>query len=60
MQNENRERLKRIEGRFEIKPVLITSGEIAPSGNSYHIIIRKKEAGRLEEGKMYYIMLFEL
>ncbi|RLF97635.1 hypothetical protein DRN58_08430 [Thermococci archaeon] len=49
----------RIEGKFNILPLLLSSGKISKFGNGYHILIKKEDAEEIGEGKKVGIILFD-
>lgn len=49
----------KIEGKFNILPLLLSSGKISKIGNGYHVLIKKEDAEAIGEGKKIGIMLFE-
>lgn len=51
-----------IEGKttkFNIKAINITKGKITESGNSYHVLIKKKDAEEYDKRKPIGILFFE-
>lgn len=49
----------KIEGKFNILPLLLSSGRISKTGNGYHVLIKKEDAEEIGEGKKVGIMLFD-
>jgi hypothetical protein len=48
-----------IKGNFSIIPLLITDGNIAKCGTSYHLTIRKDIAEEIGPGRRIGVILFE-
>lgn len=49
----------KIEGKFNILPLLLASGRISKTGNGYHVLIKKEDAELIGKGKRVGIMLFD-